>query len=140
MPMLKFVILVAILSLHGDFIAVAKPMAMIGDSFQGALYATLAKSMQGNIDRMFYEVSMKPVEAPTVVPPVIMFKKDPISAPTMESTRPSEETVHDIFEPALAETLSNDEITPRDKVLGRQIPTISIRCFRHFSHPRDYNY
>ena len=68
--MLKFVILVAILALHGDFIAVAKPMAMIGDSFQGALYATLAKSMQGNIDRMFYEVSMKPVEAPIVVAPV----------------------------------------------------------------------
>ena len=140
MPMLKFVILVAILSLHGDFIAVAKPMAMIGDSFQGALYATLAKSMQGNIDRMFYEVSMKPVEAPTVVPPVIMFQKDPFTTSMMISTTPIEGPVHDIFEPGLAETLSDDESTPRDKLLGGQMPTRSIRCFRHYPHPRDYTF
>ena len=129
--MLKAVTSVAVFTLFVHFIAVAKPMALSGDSLQAALYKTLAQSIQGNIDRMFYEVSMKPKEATTVVPSVTMFNGDPLSWSTMISKTSTDDIFNDIVKPALAEKF------PSGGISGRPTPRNPMRSFHHFPFPRD---
>jgi len=133
--MLKSVTLVAFFSLSVHCIAVAKPMALIGNSYQKAFYISLAQRMQGNIDRMFYKLSMKPTEVRTAVPSLIWFDNDPLSLSTMVAETATEDTVNVIFEPALAETSPNGEVTQRQSSKKRLMK--SMRCFHHVPLSRD---